>query len=85
MSTFKKFILPGNEIRPGVWEADEPVDFGKEYQRLDTIEVCEHRDLALVEQCAKAEGVGILVYFSFKEGSKCPRCNGVLKNGRWRI
>lgn len=84
MGTFKKFILPGNETRPGVWEAEEPEGIGEESHYMDTVEVCEHRDLALVEQCANAEGIGITVYFSFKEGSRCPRCNGVLKNGRWQ-
>ncbi len=71
MGGFRKYILPGNEIKPGVWGAEEPEGFWKEGfdMRFDTIEICIHDDVIPGELSDQED--------------RCFRCGASYKNGRW--
>ena len=86
MGGFRKYILPGNEIKPGVWGAEEPEGlWGEDFDmRFDTIEICEHPGTKSVRH-GVIPNLGDIGYTFTEEESKCPRCNGVYKDGRWGI
>ena len=70
MRGFRKYILPGNQIRTGVWEAEEPEWMIKEYQKMDTVEICVHDNLIPGELT--------------DEDDYCPYCEAKLIDGRWQ-
>ncbi|KKK94747.1 hypothetical protein LCGC14_2679770 [marine sediment metagenome] len=84
MKGFRKYILPGNEIAPGVWDADTPEDYmtGDPMIRV-LFEICEHPATETVRHATIAN-LGEVIDIYIEEGARCPRCKGVYKDGKWQ-
>ena len=72
-------IIIGNEVEPGIWEADiPPIDSDR-----IIIKVCRHPGIANINHESQ-DGIHTLVFpIKVKEGTCCPICKGVFINGKW--
>ena len=84
MKGFRKYILPGNEIAPGVWDADTPEDYMTGDPMIKVLfEICEHTGTETVAREFIAN-LAVVTNIHTEEGARCPRCKGKYKDGKWQ-